>query len=112
MESIAAACALPGLEAEGIFTHFAVSDEDDRDSEAYTRARSTCSPVCWMHWLQGAEPLPSATAPTAALWPAYPEMYLDMVRPGIACTAWAPMRSGWTCGGDEPEVQRLHHQDL
>ena len=38
VESIAAACALPGLEAEGIFTHFAVSDE----------------------------------------------MYLDMVRPGIA----------------------------
>ena len=36
VESIAAACALPGLEAEGIFTHFAVSDEDDRDSEAYT----------------------------------------------------------------------------
>ena len=34
VESIAAACALPGLEAEGIFTHFAVSDEDDRDSEA------------------------------------------------------------------------------
>lgn len=33
---ICAACALPGLRAEGIFTHFAVSDEPDADSRAYT----------------------------------------------------------------------------
>ena len=63
VESIAAACALPGLEAEGIFTHFAVSDEDDRDSEAYTRAQF--------------DVFSGALA-------RYPEMYLDMVRPGIA----------------------------
>lgn len=36
MEAIARVCALPGLEAEGIFTHFAVSDEDGADSRAYT----------------------------------------------------------------------------
>ena len=36
---ICAACGLPGLRAEGIFTHFAVSDEPDGDSEAYTRAQ-------------------------------------------------------------------------
>ena len=33
---ICAACALPGLRAEGIFTHFAVSDEPDADSRDYT----------------------------------------------------------------------------
>ena len=32
--AIAASCALPGLEAEGIFTHFAVSDEDQPACEA------------------------------------------------------------------------------
>lgn len=35
-EAIARVCALPGLEAEGVFTHFAVSDEDGADSRAYT----------------------------------------------------------------------------
>ena len=37
VEGICQACALPGLEAEGIFTHFAVADEPDPDSVAYTR---------------------------------------------------------------------------
>jgi alanine racemase len=32
VEAIDRSCALPGLEAEGIYTHFAVSDEDDADS--------------------------------------------------------------------------------
>ena len=36
---ICAACTLPGLEAEGIFTHFAVSDEADTESDAYTRGQ-------------------------------------------------------------------------
>ena len=36
LEAVCRVCALPGLEAEGIFTHFAVSDELDADSRAYT----------------------------------------------------------------------------
>ena len=36
LEAVCRVCALPGLEVEGIFTHFAVSDEPDRDSRAYT----------------------------------------------------------------------------
>ncbi len=35
-EAVRRACALPGLAAEGIFTHFAVSDEDGEDSRGYT----------------------------------------------------------------------------
>ena len=37
VEGICESCRLPGLEAEGIFTHFAVSDEEDEESKAYTR---------------------------------------------------------------------------
>ena len=38
LREIAAACRLPHLEAEGIFTHFAVSDEPDRPASVdYTR---------------------------------------------------------------------------
>lgn len=36
LEAICRVCALPGLEAEGIFTHFAVSDEADDASREYT----------------------------------------------------------------------------
>lgn len=39
VETICAACRLPGLEVEGIFTHFAVSDETDEESRAYTLAQ-------------------------------------------------------------------------
>ena len=37
VEGICHACNATGLEAEGIFTHFAVADEPDPDSVAYTR---------------------------------------------------------------------------
>ena len=36
---IAHSCALPALDAEGIFTHFAVSDEPGAENEACTRAQ-------------------------------------------------------------------------
>ena len=84
VEDIAASCRLPGLEAEGIFTHFAVSDEDDGESEDYTRRqfgvftavldaleeRNVCFAI-------------RHCANSGALT-RYPEMHLDMVRPGIA----------------------------
>lgn len=37
LAEIAAACALPGLAAEGLFTHFAVADSTDDDDIAYTQ---------------------------------------------------------------------------
>ena len=98
VESIAAACALPGLEAEASSP---TSPSPTRTTETVRPIRersSTCSPVCWMHWLQGAEPLPSATAPTAALWPAIRRCISTWCGRASPCTAWAPMRSGWTCG--------------
>ena len=36
LEAICRVCGLPGLDVEGIFTHFAVSDEPDEGSRAYT----------------------------------------------------------------------------
>ena len=112
-ESIAAACALPGLEAEGIFTHFAVSDEDDRDSEAYTRAQFDVFTRVLDALAAGGRTFAIRHCANSGALARYPEMYLDMVRPGIA-----PVRRGRRCAaagpaaGDEPEVQRLHHQDL
>ena len=84
VESIAESCALPGLEAEGIFTHFAVSDEDDGDSEAYTRAQfDVFTRVLDALAARGRTFAIRHCANSGAL-ARYPEMYLDMVRPGIA----------------------------
>ena len=84
MEAIADSCALPGLEAEGIFTHFAVSDEDDPGSEAYTREQfNVFTRVLEALAARGRTFAIRHCANSGAL-ARYPEMYLDMVRPGIA----------------------------
>lgn len=82
---IAALCALPHLEPEGIFTHFAVSDEEGEDSERYTMLQFT-------RFLDVLEELKSAhnlefeirhCANSGAVLN-YPCTHLDMIRPGIA----------------------------
>ena len=82
--AIAAACALPGLDAEGIFTHFAVSDEDGEEDEAYTREQfGLFTAIIDALARQGRTFAIRHCANSGAL-ARYPEMYLDMVRPGIA----------------------------
>ena len=82
---IAALCALPHLKPEGIFTHFAASDEEGEDSEGYTMLQFT-------RFLDVLEELRSAhglefeirhCANSGAVLN-YPCTHLDMVRPGIA----------------------------
>ena len=82
--AILASCALPGLEAEGIFTHFAAADEDDEASEAYTREQfAVFTRVLETLEARGRTFAIRHCANSGAL-ARYPEMYLDMVRPGIA----------------------------
>ena len=84
VEAIARACDLPHLEAEGIFTHFSVSDEDGGDSEAYTREQfDVFTRVLEALAARGRTFALRHCANSGAL-ARYPEMYLDMVRPGIA----------------------------
>lgn len=84
VEGICEACRLPGLDAEGIFTHFAVSDEEDRESWAYTREQFDL----FTSVIEKAEEKLGrkfalrhcANTGAVAYWP---EMMLDMVRPGL-----------------------------
>ena len=82
---IAALCALPHLEPEGIFTHFAVSDEEGEDSEGYTMLQFTR----FLDVLKELEEKYGRTfeirhcANSGAVLN-YPCTHLDMVRPGIA----------------------------
>ena len=84
VEGICQACTAPGLEAEGIFTHFAAADEDDEPSEAYTREQfGVFTRVIDALAAKGRTFAIRHCANSGAL-ARYPEMYLDMVRPGIA----------------------------
>ena len=82
-ETIARVCALPGLYAEGIFTHFAVSDEPDSDSIAYTKRQfsrfSALIGALGEQRIRFALRHCAATGGTLC----YPEFALDMVRPGL-----------------------------
>jgi alanine racemase len=78
---IAAVCRLRGLKAEGIFTHFASADE--REDDGFTREQF----ARFMAVVDAARALGVTFAlrhccNSAALL-RYPEMHLDMVRPGI-----------------------------
>lgn len=80
VEAIAQVCALPGLEAEGIYTHFANADGD----EYYTMLQFTR----FLDLLEALEgrgitfAIRHCAASAAAL--KFPCTHMDMVRPGVA----------------------------
>ncbi len=82
--NIVSACSLPGLETEGIFTHFSVSDEEGNDNRAYTLKQF----ALFMSVIEAAEETGKIhfairhCANSGAVVN-FPETYLDMVRPGL-----------------------------
>ena len=81
--NVAESCGLPGLEAEGIYTHFAVSDEPGEDCEAYTRAQfQLFTDVIEALGQRGVRFAIRHCANSGAVV-SYPEMALDMARPGL-----------------------------
>ncbi|HAH78899.1 MAG TPA: alanine racemase [Ruminococcaceae bacterium] len=76
------ACRLPGLEAEGIFTHFAAADEGEA-GRGYTRRqfRALTDAVARLE-ARGLHFKIRHCANSAAIFD-FPETQLDMVRPGI-----------------------------
>lgn len=84
VDAIARSCAMPNLDAEGIFTHFAVADEDDEESRTYTESQfAVFTRVTDALAERGCTFAIRHCANSGAL-ARYPGMYLDMVRPGIA----------------------------
>ena len=77
-------CRLPGLNPEGVYTHFAVSDEPGEDSEAYTRAQFRLfMDVIAAVKARGGVEFPIRHCANSGATVSYPEMALDMVRPGL-----------------------------
>ena len=78
------ACRLPGLEVEGVFTHFAVSDEAGEENERYTREQYRV----FLAVIEAAEAAGVSfkirhCANTGAVLHYMPEFALDMARPGL-----------------------------
>lgn len=84
VDGILEAIRMPGLQTEGVFTHFAVSDEPDEDSVAYTQAQFALFREVIDHveekWGQKFAIRHCANTGAVAC---YLETYLDMVRPGL-----------------------------
>lgn len=81
---MAHACNLPGLDVEGIFTHFSMADEDDEESLAYTRRQFALfnEVVAKLEEKLGRRLALHHCANTGAT-ASYSETHLDMVRPGL-----------------------------
>ena len=84
VDGIVDACRMPGLEAEGIFTHFAMSDEEDEESTEYTRHQL----MLFKDVIDAVEAKLGRRfdirhcANTGAV-ANYPDAWMDMVRPGL-----------------------------
>ena len=84
VDGIVDACQLPGLDAEGIFTHFAVSDEEGPDYDAYTahQFKLFTQLIEQVESRWGKRFAIRHCANTGAV-ARFPQTYLDMVRPGL-----------------------------
>jgi len=84
VQGIIHVCGLPGLETEGIFTHFAVSDEEGQEAKAYTdhQFKLFTSVIQEVEKTTGHKFKLRHCANTGATT-VYPNTYLDMVRPGL-----------------------------
>ena len=84
VNGIAEACGLPGLDAEGIFTHFAVADEFGENNDEYTKHQFELftSVIKAVEERLGHKFKIRHCANTGAT-ARFPETYLDMVRPGL-----------------------------
>ena len=84
VENVIRSCSLPGLEPEGVFTHFAVSDEPGEGNEAYTRAQfALFLRVIAAVAERGGIRFAIRHCANSGAVVHYPEMMLDMVRPGL-----------------------------
>ena len=84
VDNIIRSCSLPGLESEGVYTHFAVSDVEDAESESYTRGQfELFMRVIAEVEKRGGIKFAIRHCANSGAVASYPEMALDMVRPGL-----------------------------
>ena len=84
VDNVIRSCRLPGLVPEGVYTHFAVSDEPGEDCRDYTRKQfALFLRVIDAVRERGGVAFPIRHCANSGATVSYPEMALDMVRPGL-----------------------------
>ncbi len=81
VETIAAVCALPGLYPEGVFTHF--TSAGDEGGEAFTRVQYDLFLTLLGELKKSGVEFKIRHCCNSAATLLYPEMHLDLVRPGL-----------------------------
>ena len=83
VKAVVRSCTLPNLDAEGIFTHFAVSDEEGEENREYTKAQFDLFTAVIRSVNELGVSFRIRHCANSGAFVNYPEYYLDMVRPGI-----------------------------
>ncbi|MBQ2931815.1 MAG: alanine racemase [Clostridia bacterium] len=90
IEKITRISKLPNIEIEGIFSHFATSDEED---ESYTRKQFGLFTELTDTLLKAGISIPIKHIANSAALVRYPEMQLDMVRAGLVMYGMFPSKA-------------------
>ena len=91
LEAICRACALPGLDVEGVFTHFAVSDEADPDSRDYTLLQRRRFEAMLRRLEERGVTFRLRHCSNSGAAAQYPQFAPDMFRPGIVLYGISPL---------------------
>lgn len=96
VEGIVEACNMPGLDVEGIFTHFAVADEFGEKNDAYTKHQFKLftDVINAVEEKLGRKFAIRHCANTGATV-RFEETYLDMVRPGLLLYGYGEFAKEW-----------------
>lgn len=83
VKNVVRTCNMPNLDVEGIYTHFAVSDQTDEGSVEYTKAQYKlfCDVITAAEGMGAHFEIKHCANSGAVV--NHPEMMLDMVRPGL-----------------------------
>ena len=107
VQNVIDACRLPGLEPEGVYTHFAVSDEEGEENEQYTREQfSLFRAVIDAVSERGGVAFRIRHCANGGAVVNYPEMALDMARPGLLLYGVFPAKE--TAGRDLRPAMSLY----
>ncbi|RLC80458.1 MAG: alanine racemase [Chloroflexi bacterium] len=90
VDFVKAVSTLPGLELEGLYTHFSVADEVSEGSTAYTRRQFRIYTQVARELEQAGFRFPLKHVCNSAATMRFPEMHLDAVRVGIALYGLVP----------------------
>ena len=83
LEEICRVCALPGLEVEGVFTHFSVADEEQESSRDYTLLQHRRFEAMLSRLAERGVRFSICHCANSGATVSYPQFAHDMFRPGI-----------------------------